>query len=381
MLDLVTVTARELGGGGAHVLVGAAPRPGASPPRPAEATTERRTRGRARSRPSSKSCVWGVGAFLVFLLAMRLFLVPKMRRGHGRPLRQDPRRSRARRRRSAPARKARSPSTRRRWPPFAAEARPGSRPPRRTLEAERTARLADANAAHRRAAQRRRGRGGGRPGRRRAAQVEAAVVDVASRAAELATGQRPDDATVRRIAGEVLGAGVSAMMLGIIMLAAEEHIDQTHEPDLPRGLRDAGPLGTRLDHRLRPAVLEVRAARQEGDGGAHRRRSRPSSTPARQAETDADAEAAQHPPGEGRHRRPSAPACWPRPTSPGRGAARRRPRPARARGRRARRQAAADIAAAASRSADELRSEIARCRPPPSTTSSPESLDDATQQR
>ena len=49
------------------------------------------TRARARSAPEPKELLWGFGAFAVFLILMRLWLVPKVKQGHGGALRHDPR--------------------------------------------------------------------------------------------------------------------------------------------------------------------------------------------------------------------------------------------------------------------------------------------------
>ena len=205
---LVTLTGfGELGGGGAHVLVGAAPGL-ARLPAATEATTEQPEEGPSPISPELKELVWGGGAFLVFLLAMRVFLVPKMRRGmdaryasiRGGHERADALRAGA---------QGEVAEYEQALAAVRAEGLARVEAAGRTLEAERTERLAAANAA---IAERRSAAAAEQEAARAAARgtVEAAVVDVASRAAELAIGQRPDDATVRRIAGEVLGAGVGA---------------------------------------------------------------------------------------------------------------------------------------------------------------------------
>ena len=120
------------------------------------------------------------------------------------------------------------------------------------------------------------------------------------------------------------------------MLAAEEHIDQTHSPGSSPRATSSWAARHRLDHHLRAAVLEGRPARQEGDARPHRSGSR----------TELDGAAA----GRDRRRPPRRPrSARRRATSSAerarllaeadaarRGAAGRRPGPARARGRRAR---------------------------------------------
>ena len=79
---------------------------------------------------------------------------------------------------------------------------------RRTLEAERTARLATANAlvaAKRSAA-------ADEADAARAAvqgQIQSAVTDVSSKAIELAVGKVPNAGVVQRVVNEVMSAGVS----------------------------------------------------------------------------------------------------------------------------------------------------------------------------
>jgi F-type H+-transporting ATPase subunit b len=206
----ILVTLTGLGGhGGAstHVLVGAAPGL-ARLPAATEATTEQPDEGPSPISPELKELVWGGGAFLVFLFAMRVFLVPKMRRGmdaryasiRGGHERADAVRADA---------QGEVAEYEQALAAVRAEGLARVEAAGRTLEAERTERLAAANAA---IAERRTAAAAEQEAARAAARdtVEAAVVDVAARAAELAVGRRPDEATLRRIAGEVLGAGVSA---------------------------------------------------------------------------------------------------------------------------------------------------------------------------
>ena len=132
--------------------------------------------------PEMKELLWGLGAFLVFLAVMRLWLVPKVKRG------MDARYGKIR------GQLEEADAVR-------IEAA------RHELDGERTEQLAAVNA---RIAERR-GAAAAQAEEAKAAQresVEAAAADVAARIAELATGRRPDEAVVRRAVSESVHAGV-----------------------------------------------------------------------------------------------------------------------------------------------------------------------------
>ena len=139
---------------------------------------------------------------------MRLCLVPKLKQGMDARYGAIRGGHERRRRRCAPRRQAEVAEYE-----AAARRRPGrgrrphrGRPPPARGRARRRARRGQRR--DRRAACGRRGRGRGRPGRRPASTIDAAVGDVASRAVELAIGQRPDADAVRGVVDDVIGAGV-----------------------------------------------------------------------------------------------------------------------------------------------------------------------------
>jgi F-type H+-transporting ATPase subunit b len=156
--------------------------------------------------PEMKELLWGLGAFLVFLLAMRLFLVPKVKRG------MDARYSKIR---GQHEQADEATATAEREVADYQEALAGVRAEavtridaaRHTLDAERADKLAEVNAriADRRAA------AAAQAEEAKAAQresIEVAVADVAARATELATGRRPDQASVRNVVADVMRTGV-----------------------------------------------------------------------------------------------------------------------------------------------------------------------------
>ena len=157
--------------------------------------------------PEAKELLWGGGAFLVFLVLMRLCLVPKVKQGmdarYGK-IRGDSRSADdIRAAGAARGRRVREPSS----PTVRAEATARIDAARRQLEAERAERLAEVNAAHRR-------RGAPRPRPRPRPPRTAARADdrrrrgdVASRAVELTIGKRPDPDVVRRAVADVTSVG------------------------------------------------------------------------------------------------------------------------------------------------------------------------------
>jgi F-type H+-transporting ATPase subunit b len=158
--------------------------------------------------PEVKEVVWGFGAFVVLALAMRLFLFRKVR--DGMSARYDriegdlesAEESTTSARADVADYEAQLASVR-------ADAQTRVEAARATLEAERTEQIAAANA---RIADKRGAAAAEVDAAKQAArgQVESAVVDVASRLSELATGRRPSDDVVRRAVGDTLNQGVSA---------------------------------------------------------------------------------------------------------------------------------------------------------------------------
>jgi F0F1-type ATP synthase membrane subunit b/b' len=202
---LYTVTVTAAGGGGLRVDFSAVSGLGRMPAGTAEATEEPEE-GPSPIAPEAKELLWGAGAFLVLLAAMRLWLVPKVKGGmtarramiretHARAdaLREEARGELADYERALAAVRAEG----------AARVEAASR----ELEAERAERLAAVNAE---IAERRAAAVAANDAAKEAARptVADAVVDVAARTVELSIGHRPDGDTVRRVAGDVIGAGV-----------------------------------------------------------------------------------------------------------------------------------------------------------------------------
>jgi F-type H+-transporting ATPase subunit b len=156
--------------------------------------------------PEMKELLWGLGAFVVFLLAMRLWLFPKVKRGmdarYGKirgELEQADEVTAAAEREVAEYQEALAA--------VRAEATQRIDAARHTLDAERADKLAEVNA---RIAERR-GAAATQAEEAKAAQreaIEAAAAAVATRAAELAMGRRPDGAEVRRVVADAMRTGV-----------------------------------------------------------------------------------------------------------------------------------------------------------------------------
>ncbi|MEY4365396.1 MAG: synthase subunit [Actinomycetota bacterium] len=157
--------------------------------------------------PEGKELAWGAGAFLVFLILMRLVLVPRVKRGMQeryegvRGTLESADKATADARADVSAYEGRLAALR-------DEAAGRVDAARRTVDAERSARLAEVNsriadmraeADRRNAALREANRGN----------IVDAVTQVASRAAELATGRRPADAEVRQIVSTLVQSGGS----------------------------------------------------------------------------------------------------------------------------------------------------------------------------
>lgn len=155
--------------------------------------------------PEMKELAWGAGAFIVFALLMRLFLVPRLRKGMAArydSIREghesaDAARSSAR---SEVAQYEAAVSAAK------AEAAKVIDAARATLESERQAQISAANA---RIAAKRDASFAEADAARAAArgQIEAAVVDVVSTAVEAATGKRPDGSVVSRAVADAMSAG------------------------------------------------------------------------------------------------------------------------------------------------------------------------------
>jgi F-type H+-transporting ATPase subunit b len=171
-----------------------------------EAETTAEDKGPSPIAPEVKELAWGAGAFIVLFVLMRLVLFPRLKQGmdarYGK-IRGDHDTADATRA-SAKAEVAAYESE---LATLKAEARQRIDAARQTLEAERTAALAEANTAI--AGRRAEAMAAAEVARAAAAQhVEAAVVDVSSRVAELATGRRPDAATVSGIVSNLMAGGV-----------------------------------------------------------------------------------------------------------------------------------------------------------------------------
>jgi F-type H+-transporting ATPase subunit b len=155
--------------------------------------------------PEVKELAWGAGSFIVLFVLMRLVLFPRLKKGmdarYGK-IRGDHEAADAARTEA----KAEVAEYEAELATVRTEARHRVDVARQTLEAERTAALADANAAI--AARRAEANAAAEAARAAAEQhVQEAVADVSSRAAELATGRRPDAATVNRIVSELMAGG------------------------------------------------------------------------------------------------------------------------------------------------------------------------------
>ncbi len=141
--------------------------------------------------PELKEVVWGAGAFIVFALIMRYVAFPKLKKGMDARYDAHPRRPRVSRRCSRRCRTAEVAEYQAQLAAVKAEAANEIDAARQQLEAERTARLAEVNADDR---QLRRTERTAEADAARAAvqgQVEAAVVDVATSAAQAGHRQEP----------------------------------------------------------------------------------------------------------------------------------------------------------------------------------------------
>jgi len=155
--------------------------------------------------PETKELLWGLGAFLVFLVLMRYLLVPKVKRGmqarYGsiRGEHESADSIRAEANSDVAGYQAALAKVR-----AEASARVGAA--RAELENQRTARLAEVNT---RISAKRASAAAEADAALEAArdEIEVAVADVASRAAELTIGRVPDPASVRQAVTTVMGGG------------------------------------------------------------------------------------------------------------------------------------------------------------------------------
>jgi F-type H+-transporting ATPase subunit b len=154
-----------------------------------------------------KELAWGAGAFILLFVLMRLVIFPKLRQGmdarYGK-IRGDHDTAEATR----AGAKAEVAEYEAALATVKAEARVRIDAARQTLEDERSAALDEANAR----IATRRAEATARTDAARAAaapHIHEAVADVSSRAAELATGRRPDAATVTNIVASLMAGGGS----------------------------------------------------------------------------------------------------------------------------------------------------------------------------
>jgi F-type H+-transporting ATPase subunit b len=168
----------------------------------AEAATE--DKGPSPIAPELKELAWGGGSFVVLLLVMRLVLFPRVKKGmqarYGK-IRDDHQTAddvRAQARAEVVAYEQELASVK-------AEATKRIDAARQALEAERAAAIGAAN--ERIAAKRAEANAANDAAKAAASQhIRAAVVDVSTRAAELATGRKPGDAVVDGVVSSLMGA-------------------------------------------------------------------------------------------------------------------------------------------------------------------------------
>jgi F-type H+-transporting ATPase subunit b len=201
-----TVTVTLQGAGGPHVVLGQSDVANAWLVPAQETTTEEPEKGPSPIAPEPKELLWSFGAFIVFLIVMRLYLFPKVKKGmqarYGKITGDQE---------AAVAIRAEAEGEvveyQAQLAAVKAEVNQRIELARQQLESERTARLAEVNeqiTAQRAAAV------AAADEARAAARstIDAAVVDVASRLVELSVGQRPDPALVQRAVADATSAGV-----------------------------------------------------------------------------------------------------------------------------------------------------------------------------
>ena len=197
---MYTVNVTHLGAGGFSVSF-----PQSAGEESAAHAEEELDEGPSPIAPEFKELLWGFGAFAVFLILMRLWLVPKVKRGmearYGAISGQHE---------SADAVRAAAHADVAEYETalagVRAEATARIDAARSELEATRAARLAEVNAeiATKRAAAAAEADAAHQAAR---GQIEDAVADVATRTAELTVGRVPDSNTVRQAVTTVMGGG------------------------------------------------------------------------------------------------------------------------------------------------------------------------------
>ena len=169
------------------------------------AATTTEDKGPSPIAPEVKELAWGAGSFIVLFVLMRVWLFPKLKKGmdarYGK-IRGDHETAEAIR----DAAKGEVAEYEAALATVKAEARERVDVARQTLENERATALEEANAriSVRRSealAQTEAARAAAEP------HIQEAVADVSSRAAELATGKRPDAATVTGIVSSLMAGG------------------------------------------------------------------------------------------------------------------------------------------------------------------------------
>lgn len=166
------------------------------------------TEGPSPLQPEIKELAWGGAAFIVLLVAMRLWLFPALKKGMDARYRlvQDGHEQATTARAAARTEVAQYETA---LAAVKAEANERVEAARATLEAERTARLAEVNAA---IAARREASAAESAAAREAVRgdIAAAAADVTSRTVELATGKVPDSGAVDAAVRGAMSAEVSA---------------------------------------------------------------------------------------------------------------------------------------------------------------------------
>jgi F-type H+-transporting ATPase subunit b len=173
----------------------------------AQVATTTEKKGPSPIAPEVKELAWGAGSFIVLFVLMRLVIFPRLRQGmdarYGK-IRGDHETADATR----TAAKAEVAAYEAELATVKAEARQRVDAARQTLESERTTALAEANSSI--AARRAAATAATEVAKTAAAgHIQDAVADVSSRAAELATGRRPDAATVTGIVAALMAGGAT----------------------------------------------------------------------------------------------------------------------------------------------------------------------------
>jgi F-type H+-transporting ATPase subunit b len=197
-----TVSAMVDGAGSVRVVLG---QHSVSAPLVSQTETTQRDPGPSPITPEGKELWWSLGAFLVLLVAMRLYLVPKLKEGMQRrygKVRSDLEHAEEVRdaaRQEVAQYEAQLAAVR-------TEATSRIEAARHVLDRERTERFSEANAA---IAERRAAAAAEAESAMLAAQttVEEAAASVAARVVELSTGRRPQDAVVRGAVAELMSRG------------------------------------------------------------------------------------------------------------------------------------------------------------------------------